>query len=70
MVKIIWFYNMELPRIGMTEAPKTWDEMASWMEKARGEEVIPFCIGGGFQEFWEMRIGWLAGCARTATLRT
>ena len=61
MVKIIWFYNMEIAeKIGMTEAPKTWDEMASWMEKARGEEVIPFCIGGDFQEFWEMRIGWLA----------
>jgi ABC-type glycerol-3-phosphate transport system substrate-binding protein len=34
--------------------------MAGWMEKARGEDVIPFCIGGDFQEFWEMRIGWLA----------
>lgn len=61
MVKIIWFYNQDIAdKIGMTEAPKTWDEMAGWMEKAQGEDVIPFCIGGDFQEFWEMRIGWLA----------
>ncbi len=61
MVKIIWFYNMEIAeKIGMTEAPKTWDEMAAQMEKAQGADVIPLCIGGDFQEFWEMRIGWLA----------
>ncbi len=61
MVKIVWFYNKDIAdKIGMTEPPKTWDEMAGWMEKAREAGYIPLSIGGDFQEFWEMRIGWLA----------
>jgi len=61
MVKIIWFYNKDIAaKIGMTEPPQTWDELAAWMAKAREAGYIPFSIGGDFQEFWEMRIGWLA----------
>ncbi len=30
------------------------------MKKAKEAGYIPFSIGGDFQEFWEMRIGWLA----------
>ena len=61
LVKIIWFYNKDIAaEIGMTEPPKTWDEMAEMMAKAKEAGYIPFSIGGDFQEFWEMRIGWLA----------
>jgi ABC-type glycerol-3-phosphate transport system substrate-binding protein len=61
LVKIIWFYNKTIAdEIGMTEPPQTWDEMAEWMTKAKEAGYIPFSIGGDFQEFWEMRIGWLA----------
>jgi len=61
MVKIVWFYNKDIAdKIGMTQPPQTWDEMADWMAKAKAAGYIPFAIGGDFQEFWEMRIGWLA----------
>ena len=61
MVKIIWFYNKDLAaKIGMTTPPTTWDEMAAMMLKAKDAGMIPFSIGGDYQEFWEMRIGWLA----------
>ena len=61
MVKILWFYNKDIAdKIGMTKAPETWEEMADMMAKAKAAGFIPFAIGGDFQEFWEMRIGWLA----------
>ena len=61
MVKILWFYNKDIAdQLGLTGAPQTWDEMAQWMDKAAAAGFIPFSIGGDFQEFWEMRIGWLA----------
>lgn len=61
MVKIVWFFNKDIAaKIGMTQGPKTWEEMAGWMDKAAAAGYIPFSIGGDFQEFWEMRIGWLA----------
>ncbi len=61
MVKIIWFYNQDIAdKIGMTTPPQTWDEMGEQMSLAKDAGYIPFCIGGDFQEFWEMRIGWLA----------
>jgi raffinose/stachyose/melibiose transport system substrate-binding protein len=61
LVKIIWFYNKDIAaKVGMTTPPKTWDEMATVMQAAKTAGYIPFSIGGDFQEFWEMRIGWLA----------
>ncbi|MCL5995515.1 MAG: ABC transporter substrate-binding protein [Chloroflexi bacterium] len=61
LVKIIWFYNKDIAdKIGMETPPQTWDELADWMTKAREAGYIPFSIGGDFQEFWEMRMGWLA----------
>jgi hypothetical protein len=61
MVKILWFYNKDIAdQIGVTKPPETWDEMADMMAKAAAAGFIPFSIGGDFQEFWEMRIGWLA----------
>lgn len=60
-VKILWFFNKEIAdKIGMTKAPETWSEMAEVMTKAKEAGYIPLSIGGDFQEFWEMRIGWLA----------
>lgn len=61
LVKIVWFYNKEIAaQIGMTEPPKTWEEMAGIMDKAYEAGFIPFAIGGDFDEFWQMRLGWLA----------
>jgi ABC-type glycerol-3-phosphate transport system substrate-binding protein len=61
MVKIFWFYNKDIAaKIGMTTPPQNWDELASWMKKAKDAGYIPWSIGGDYQEFWEMRIGWLA----------
>ncbi len=61
LVKIVWFYNKTIAdEIGMTEPPQNWDELAGWMAKANDAGYIPFSIGGDFQEFWEMRMGWLA----------
>lgn len=60
-VKILWFYNKDIAdKIGMTKPPETWSEMADMMKLARDAGYIPLSIGGDFQEFWEMRIGWLA----------
>lgn len=61
LVKILWFYNKDIAaKVGMTTPPQTWDEMAGIMAKAKAAGYIPFSIGGDYQEFWEMRIGWLA----------
>ncbi|QMV41234.1 ABC transporter substrate-binding protein [Cohnella cholangitidis] len=59
-VQIVWVYNKEIfAKVGVTEAPKTFNELMAAFEKIKAAGYTPLAIGGDANSVWSGQAGWL-----------
>ncbi|GIP39474.1 hypothetical protein J31TS4_27540 [Paenibacillus sp. J31TS4] len=59
-VQILWIYNKEIfQKVGITQPPKTFNEMMDQFKKIKDAGYIPFSIAGNSQSLWSGQAGWL-----------
>ncbi|WP_054955976.1 ABC transporter substrate-binding protein [Paenibacillus dakarensis] len=59
-VQIVWIYNKEIfKEVGVTEAPKTFNELIDAFEKVKKAGYTPLALGGDSKSMWSGRAGWL-----------
>ncbi|MGN7355828.1 ABC transporter substrate-binding protein [Paenibacillus sp. SAF-054] len=59
-VQIVWVYNKEIfQKVGITEAPKTFNEMMDDFKKLKEAGYTPLALGGDSQSMWSGQAGWL-----------
>lgn len=59
-VQIVWVYNKEIfAKVGVTEAPKTFNELIAAFEKIKSAGLTPLAIAGDATSVWSGQAGWL-----------
>ncbi|WP_144023710.1 extracellular solute-binding protein [Paenibacillus sp. FSL H8-0548] len=59
-VQIVWVYNKEIfAKVGITEAPKTFNELTAAFEKVKAAGYTPLALGGDSKSMWSGQAGWL-----------
>jgi len=59
-VQIVWVYNKEIfAKAGVTEAPKTFNELLAAFEKIKAAGFIPLSLAGNATSMWSGEAGWL-----------
>lgn len=59
-VQIVWMYNKEIfAKVGIAEAPKTFNELIEDFKKIKEAGYIPLSIGGNSNAMWSGEAGWL-----------
>ncbi|WP_260867056.1 ABC transporter substrate-binding protein [Paenibacillus sp. Y412MC10] len=59
-VQIVWVYNKEIfQKVGITEAPKTFNEMIDAFNKIKKAGYTPLALGGDSKSMWSGQAGWL-----------
>lgn len=59
-VQIVWTYNKEIfNKAGITEPPKTFNELTADFEKIKAAGYVPLAIGGDANSMWSGQAGWL-----------
>ncbi|MDI4647470.1 ABC transporter substrate-binding protein [Cohnella hashimotonis] len=59
-VQILWMYNKELfAKAGITETPKTFNELIDIYKKLQASGITPFAIGANALSLWSGQAGWL-----------
>lgn len=60
-VQIVWVYNKEIfEKAGVTETPKTFDELTAAFDKIKAAGYIPLGLAGDANSMWSSTAGWLA----------
>ncbi|MFC5403314.1 ABC transporter substrate-binding protein [Cohnella soli] len=61
-IQVVWVYNKEIfAKAGITDPPKTFDELLADMKKVTDAGYAGLALGGGANSFWTGRVGWLEG---------
>ncbi|MFD0670880.1 ABC transporter substrate-binding protein [Cohnella sp. GCM10027633] len=59
-VQIVWTYNKEIfNKVGITETPKTFNELVAAFDKVKAAGFVPLAIGGDANSIWSGQAGWL-----------
>ncbi len=59
-VQILWMYNKEIfAKAGITDTPKTFNELIDIYKKLQESSVTPFAIGANALSLWSGQAGWL-----------
>jgi raffinose/stachyose/melibiose transport system substrate-binding protein len=59
-VQIVWVYNKEIfAKVGITEAPKTFNELMDDFAKIKKAGYTPLALGGDANSIWSGQAGWL-----------
>jgi len=59
-VQIVWAYNKEIfQKVGISEVPKTFNEMMDDFKKLKEAGYTPLALGGDSQSMWSGQAGWL-----------
>ncbi|MFB9275392.1 ABC transporter substrate-binding protein [Cohnella cellulosilytica] len=59
-VQIVWVYNKEIfDKVGIAEAPKTFDQLIADFEKIQAAGYTPLALGGDSMSMWSGEAGWL-----------
>jgi len=59
-VQIVWMYNKEIfQTAGVTETPKTFEELISAFEKIKAAGYTPLSLAGDSNSMWSGTAGWL-----------
>lgn len=59
-VQILWMYNKEIfEAAGITEVPKTFNELIDIYKQLQEDGVTPFAIGANALSLWSGQAGWL-----------
>ncbi|QHQ62979.1 extracellular solute-binding protein [Anaerocolumna sedimenticola] len=70
-VQVLWLYNKQIfEEAGITEPPKTWDELAAACEKVKAAGYQPISMPGDYNSFWSGTMGWLAQIYADQTTRS
>lgn len=59
-VQIVWVYNKEIfEKVGITAAPKTFNELMDAFEKIKAAGYTPLALAGDSTSMWSGEAGWL-----------
>ncbi|MCQ6561068.1 ABC transporter substrate-binding protein [Paenibacillus mendelii] len=59
-VQIVWIYNKEIfAKAGVTEAPKTFNELIEAFKKVKAAGFTPLALDGNAKSMWSGQAGWL-----------
>jgi raffinose/stachyose/melibiose transport system substrate-binding protein len=59
-LQIVWIYNQEIfAKVGITEAPKTFNELVDDFTKIKEAGYTPLALGGDANSIWSGKAGWL-----------
>jgi len=59
-VQIVWVYNKEIfDKVGITQAPKTFNELIEAFEKIKAAGYTPLALAGDSMSMWSGEAGWL-----------
>jgi len=59
-VQIVWMYNKEIfAEAGVTETPKTFEELIAAFEKIKAKGYTPLSLAGDSNSMWSGTAGWL-----------
>ncbi|TLS52354.1 carbohydrate ABC transporter substrate-binding protein [Paenibacillus antri] len=59
-VQIVWLYNKEIfNAVGISEAPKTFNELIEAFEKIKAAGYTPLALAGNSNSMWSGEAGWL-----------
>ncbi|GGD64522.1 ABC transporter substrate-binding protein [Paenibacillus nasutitermitis] len=61
-IQVVWAYNKDIfAKAGITETPKTFDQLLVDMQKVTDAGYTGLALAGGSNSFWTGRVGWLMG---------
>lgn len=58
-VQVLWFYNIDIFEEVGVEVPETWDDLVDICEKIDAAGYQPLAVGGDYESFYSMQLGWM-----------